>query len=157
MHCEKCVEKVVKAIKAVGGSAIVDLATGKAKVTCPEAIDVNPVSYTHLDVYKRQCRGCIQQLRRSFLSLFQKRIRDGAFRLIAVSYTHLGNIVHSYRYSAAGAECAEVCADMTVADRAVICAPIVHDIVGACKRALSGKTRSKPCAGPCIVLSLIHI
>ena len=36
MHCEKCVEKVVKAIKAVGGSAIVDLATGKAKVTCPD-------------------------------------------------------------------------------------------------------------------------
>ena len=43
---------------------------------------------------------------------------------------------------------------MTVADRAVICAPIVHDIVGACKRALSGKTRSKPCAGPCIVRAL---
>ena len=42
MHCEKCVEKVVKAIKTIGGcSAIVDLATGKAKVTIPEAIDVN--------------------------------------------------------------------------------------------------------------------
>ena len=41
MHCEKCVEKVVKAIKTIGGSAIVDLATGKAKVTVPEAIDVN--------------------------------------------------------------------------------------------------------------------
>ena len=35
-----------------------------------------------------------------------------------------GNIVHSYRYSEDGAECDEVCADMTVADCAVVCAQL---------------------------------
>lgn len=43
MHCEKCVEKVVKVIKELGGSAIVDLATGKAKITCPEVIDTKVI------------------------------------------------------------------------------------------------------------------
>ena len=39
MKCDKCVEKVVKVIKELGGSAIVDLATGKAKITCSELLD----------------------------------------------------------------------------------------------------------------------
>ena len=37
-----------------------------------------------------------------------------------------GNIVHSYRYSEDGAECDEVCADMTVADCAVVCTPVLN-------------------------------
>lgn len=39
MHCEKCVEKVVAAVKKLGGQAVVDLKLGRASVTCPEAVD----------------------------------------------------------------------------------------------------------------------
>ena len=39
MHCEHCVAKVTKAIKALGGNAAVDLKLGRAVVTCPESLD----------------------------------------------------------------------------------------------------------------------
>ena len=39
MHCEKCVAKVAAAVKALGGSADVDLKLGRAAVTVPEKLD----------------------------------------------------------------------------------------------------------------------
>ena len=39
MHCEKCVAKVVEAIKKLGGKADIDLKLGRATVTCPEKLD----------------------------------------------------------------------------------------------------------------------
>ena len=39
MHCEKCVAKVEAAVKALGGSASVDLKLGRAAVTVPEKLD----------------------------------------------------------------------------------------------------------------------
>ena len=38
MHCEKCAAKVENAIKALGGSAKIDLKLGRAEVKVPEKI-----------------------------------------------------------------------------------------------------------------------
>ena len=39
MHCEKCVEKIIAAVKKLGGRAVVDLKLGRAAVICPETVD----------------------------------------------------------------------------------------------------------------------
>ena len=38
MHCEKCSAKVDNAIKALGGSAKIDLKLGRAEIKVPEKI-----------------------------------------------------------------------------------------------------------------------
>ena len=67
-----------------------------------------------------------------------------------------GYVVHGNGDAEHGAHGDEVSTDVAVADRAVVCAPVVHYIVCG----LEGRTflavaaRSEPCAGPCIVGSL---
>ena len=39
MHCEKCAAKVENAIKALGGSAKIDLKLGRAEIKVPEKVD----------------------------------------------------------------------------------------------------------------------
>ncbi len=43
MHCEKCVARVENAVKALGGSAKVDLKLGRAAVTLPEKVNFDAV------------------------------------------------------------------------------------------------------------------
>lgn len=43
MHCEKCVARVEEALKALGGSARIDLKLGRASVTVPEKISADAV------------------------------------------------------------------------------------------------------------------
>ena len=38
MHCEKCVARVMNAVKEIGGSASVDLKLGRAVLTIPEKV-----------------------------------------------------------------------------------------------------------------------
>ncbi len=38
MHCEKCVGRVMGAVREIGGSASVDLKLGRAVVTIPEKV-----------------------------------------------------------------------------------------------------------------------
>ena len=52
----------------------------------PSAADIKTVSYTHLDVYKRQSVFCSQNLGAGQSDRIKKGLRCG---ITAVSYTHL--------------------------------------------------------------------
>ncbi len=60
-------------------------------------------------------------------------------------------IMHTYRNTKHGTQRNDVCAYMTVTDRAVVGPPVIHHIICRLKRTFSIYNRSKPCTRPCIV------
>ena len=56
--------------------------------------------------------------------------------------------MHADRDSQHGSHADQICADMTIAQRAVICAPICHHSVNIAERALPGNVGRKPVCGP---------